>query len=111
MMSDQMTFDVPLNPTAPAEEEGRLNRQAKAILELFLSAQEAGHPVRTSDLMKIAGPYNARLFEVRRHLLVHNLCIDLTERDSATGNNVYRLVPLCESTFYPKHKERLLCWR
>lgn len=97
--------------SASTAEEDRLSRQGRAILQLFLTAEKVRRSVRISELNQITSQCNTRLCEVRRHLLLHNYCIDLVERDTETGDNAYRLVPLCESTFYAEHKEMLLCGR
>jgi len=107
LIGEQLTFEVLLNPSVLAAEEHRLSCQSYQILELFIAADRIGRIVRTSELADIARLYTARMVEVRRALVPKGFCIDLVERDTATGNNGYALVPLAQSTYYAKHKERL----
>jgi hypothetical protein len=100
-MDGQMTFEdaVRLNPSVRPEDAGRLGRQATDMLVLFALARRRGETVATTDLMRIAGQYNARLYEIRRHLVPRGFCIDKVRRD---GNGVhhYAMVPVSESVFY-----------
>jgi len=106
LAGEQLTFEILLNPSVLEAEEQRLSKQGYQILELFIEADRRGQVVRTAELAAIAKLYTARMVEVRRALVPKGFCIDLIERDTATGNNSYALVPLAESTYYAKHKER-----
>lgn len=101
MTSKQMTFTdaVKLNSSVRPEDEGRLSRQAKQVLDLFMSAWKAGTTVTTTELMTVAGQYNARLYEVRRHLVSRGLCIDKVHREDS-GVHHYKIVQLGDSEFY-----------
>jgi hypothetical protein len=101
----QLSFaDLLLNPSVRPEDEQRLSRQAGRILRLFVRARQQGRLIATTDLIAVAGQYQARLYEVRRYLVPRGFCIDLTRRGK-DGLNYYKMLPLCESTFYKQHPE------
>ena len=104
-VNSQLCFeDLLLNPSVHSEDEGRLSRQAKGILGLFIRARQEGQLVANTDMMEIACQYSARLWEIRRYLVPHGFCVDLVRRGS-TGLNWYSMIPLAESTFYKTHPE------
>jgi len=100
----QLVFeDLLLNPSVLPEDEHRLSRQAEAILRLFIEARQRDELVANTAVMRLAGQYQARIYECRRFLVSHGFCIDLVKHDKG-GLNWYGMVPLGESTFYSKHK-------
>ncbi len=102
MNTGQPLFDQPIriNSSVRPEDESRLSRLAQEILVLFLRERT----VTTSQLMQIAAQYNARLYEVRRHLIPLGWRIDRV--GGRGGQNTCKLVPLDESEFYAKNKHK-----
>jgi len=104
-VNSQLCFeDLLLNPSVHSEDEGRLSRQAKGILELFLEGRQKGRLVSTAELADIGLQYSARVHEVRRYLVPRGFCVDLLKRGPG-GMNWYAMVPLAESNFYKTHPE------
>jgi len=103
---NQLTFEILLNPSVPEADELRLGRQVEKMYSLFVERRKAGLTVSNTELAKIGFVYQARLYELRRALIPHGWCIDLV-RKSEGGVNCYSLVPLEDSTFYAKHKDKL----
>lgn len=107
LQTAQLTFDdLLLNPSVQPQDEGRLNRQAEAILRLFLHARRDNRLVTNTELMAIGRQYQARLYEVRRFLVPQGFCIDLIKRDG-DGLCYYSMIPIDESTFYLAHRDTL----
>lgn len=108
MQHQMTTAEILLNPSVETADEKRLSRQCREILSLFRYKNFRLYlPVTTTDLMEIAGQYQARLGEVRRWLIKYeNCCIDLIEKGKG-GVNYYRIVPLDESEFYKQRKAKL----
>lgn len=129
-MQQQMTLDILLNPSVPAEDELRLSRQAQKICRLLETGRKTGTLVANYQIMScLMGPvscpycqrtiplnylaeflklvlqYQARLYEVRRALIPADCCVDKIHGKG--GVNYYRIVPLSESTFFAKRKEQL----
>jgi hypothetical protein len=103
----QMMLDeVLLNPSTQKMDEQRLSRQCRSIFGLFCARRRMGMLVTTADLMAEAGQYNARINELRRAIIKIGWCIDLVKRNS-DGNNGYELVPIENSEFYAKHRNKL----
>lgn len=97
--SQQMTFEILLNPSVVEIDEERLSRQAREIWSLFKYKQyRLGLKITTGDLAAIARQYNARLNEIRHALAPIGLMID--EIRGQAGNNTYEIVPIEESTFW-----------
>ena len=92
---------VRLNSTVEPRDEPRLSRQAEQILDLFM----VGKTVTTAQMMAIAGQYNARLYEVRRHLIPLGWCIDRVARIEG-GINAHQIVSLSESDFYARNRHK-----
>ena len=105
-MSHQLTFDnLLLNPSVEQADEGRLSRQAKAILGLFRGRMYLGMTVSTIDLAREALQYNARINELRHFLAPQGWFIDLIKSDAkAKGVNHYAIVKFAKSTFEGKEK-------
>ena len=98
---------IALNPSVLPEDAPRLSEQAQRILTLFVSRHERGLTVSTADMSEIACQYNARLYEVRRHLVRFGYCIDLVKRTPGTGINHYAVVTIDKSKFYKHHQHKL----
>jgi len=102
----QLSFEVLLNSSVPAEAELRLSQQVERMYGLFVHHHRFGVPVSNAELMQIGCQYNARLYELRRALIPCGWCIDLV-RKTESGVNYYGLVRLEQSQFYAEHKDRL----
>jgi len=105
MPAGQLTFEVLLNPSVPQDRQLELEGQVQQIYALFIRAWKTGTKVCNLDMRDIAPQYQARLYEIRRALVPHGYCIDLTERQG--GLCWYEIVRLDESTFYAKKKHEL----
>lgn len=104
VISQQMTFEILLNPSVKDRDQLRLSAQAGKILDLL----ERG-PVKTSQLAEIGCQYQARLSEVRHALVKLGLMID--QRDGQGGENEYTIVELDRSTFWQRVKEKDEEWK
>jgi hypothetical protein len=106
MPQHQTTFEVLLNPSVEEIDEERLAKRVRALFTLFRARDRAKLPVSTIDLMEYGkGQYNARLYELRRGLIPLGWCIDKTRRGE-NGNHYYKLVPVEQSTFAQKLREK-----
>ena len=116
MQHQMMLAEIPLNPSVPIEDEDRVEAQDKKMRRLFFAHHKIGLFVSTIDLAEIGDQYQARLYELRRALIEHDLCIDRLLRDelskelaerSKKGIHYYHLVPLSKSRFYAERKAKL----
>jgi len=102
-----------LNPSVEPPDEERLDFNVRQLYGLFIGRQfltdlyPNALPVSTVDLMEIAkAQYNARLKELREALTEIGWCIDRVGSNGA-GTHYYKLVPLDQSTYYAKRKDKL----
>jgi len=103
----QLSFeDMDLNSSVERRDGERLSRQAGEMLRLFLSARRRGEEVSNLQLRAIGSQQNARLYEVRRHLIKRGFCIDLVYKGKG-GLNWYGICPLGRSEFYRRRRDRL----
>lgn len=98
-MSQQLLFEIPLNPSVKEADELRLSKQAWQIYNLL----QIG-PVTTWELSSIACQYGARISEIRHALKPLGLMID--EIEGHNGGNIYKIVALKESIFWQKVKDK-----
>ena len=111
-MASQLTFEdarkirqdlegkALLNPSVPAEDEMRLNKQTLTMYRMFVGRLLTGCKVSTIDLFEYGCQYSARLNELRRGLMDNGWCIDCIY--GAKGVNYFSLVKLADSTYYKK---------
>ena len=104
MATQQLTFEVLMNPSVEGKDVLRLSKQTKIIYELLQKG-----PVRTTQLVAIACQYSARLNEVRHAVVKVGLMVD--EKKGTGGNNEYQIVSLEASTFWKKVKEKNEEWK
>ena len=104
-MDGKTLFDIALNSSVPPEDALRLSRQCRKMYRLFAYKYKLGLPVSTAELDEIGDQYQARLYELRRALIPLGFCIDLVWKGKG-GINHYKMVPLAESKFYRKLKEK-----
>ena len=104
MISQQLTFELLLNPSVRDADQLRLSRQAQRIYALLKS-----RPARTSQLAALSLQYNARLNELRHALAKVGLMID--QRDGQGGENEYTIVEIDRSTFWQRVKEKDEEWK
>lgn len=91
---DQLTFDnLTCNRSVPEADSDRLKRQAIAIYDKLLEG-----PMWTTDLLRIACQYNARIKELRDWLGEFGLTIDCIEHGE-NGNNLYEIRELHGSNY------------
>lgn len=99
--------DPLLNPSVEEIDEERLVRHIRRLYRLFWARHRIGLLVSTIDLEKSGkAQYNARLLELRHALIPLGQCIDRVRRGQ-NGQWYYKLVPLCESTYFAERKYEL----
>lgn len=104
-------FDqVLVNPSVEPQDEERLSKQAKILLNKFLAAHKIGTKISNVEMLELirrdfhtkrALQYNARLNEVRHALYHAGWMIDLVEK-KPNGLNYYAITELWRSTFWKR---------
>jgi len=105
-MRQMMLSEILLNPSVAEADEKRLSRQAERIFRLFCP-DEVGHyrAVWTSELVRCAVQYMARLTEIRGYLIPYGLTVDNVGSDGK-GNHKYQVVELAGSQYEKRLKKR-----
>lgn len=108
MTAQQLIFeDMMVGSTVARDDEERLSRQNNLMLRYFVWCRRRNRPISTTELLRFGCQYQSRLFDVRRHLIPRGFCIDRSSGRKGTGIHFYRMVPLDESEWYAKRKDRL----
>ena len=77
---------IALNPTVEEADKPRISKQAQQIYDRLLAGA-----VLNTDLAKIALQYNARIYEIRKHLAGSGKTVEIIERLDG-GVNRYAIV-------------------
>jgi hypothetical protein len=97
-------LQIPVNSSVKLKDKLRLRGQASRIYNLLKERSAT-----TSELAAIGLQYSARINEVRHALIKEGAMID--ELPGESGENRYRIVPLGESTFWRRVKQKGEQWK
>jgi len=105
-MRQMMLTEILLNPSVKAADEPRLSAQALKIWKLFCLDGDSHYvAVWTSQLVRCACQYHARLNDLRNWLMPHGLTIDNIGSDGR-GNHKYEVRELAGSNYEKRLKKR-----
>ena len=92
----QLTFDdIDLNPSVETADENRLSAQAREIYHILILENQQTRKlnrISTSELSSMACQYNARIWEIRRHLEKRGFTVVCEKGEG--GENWYQIITI-----------------